>query len=175
MLLGFAALGFGLFTGPVLQNLYLDRHFHLGTFGRGVVVTVTGVGVLVALPFVAKRYDALYRRDPAAGAADDRPVDHAGRGAPPDPVLHAERDALRDRRDPARRAAPQRVHHGGADHPVGGAATDCAVWASRSARSTCSSSARPAARSSPRCSPARSGRAARCCWSASRRRSSAGC
>jgi ABC-type branched-subunit amino acid transport system ATPase component/predicted MFS family arabinose efflux permease len=66
MLFGFAALGFGLFTGPVLQNLYLDRHFHLGTFGRGVVMTVTGFGVLVALPFVAKRYDVLYRRDPAA-------------------------------------------------------------------------------------------------------------
>ena len=65
MSLGFAALGFGLFTGPVLQNLYLDRHFHVGTFGRGVVMTVTGAGVLIALPFVAKRYDALYRRDPA--------------------------------------------------------------------------------------------------------------
>jgi ABC-type branched-subunit amino acid transport system ATPase component/predicted MFS family arabinose efflux permease len=65
MLLGFAALGFGLFTGPVLQNLYLDRHFHLGTFGRGVVMTVTSAGVLIALPFVAKRYDGLYRRDPA--------------------------------------------------------------------------------------------------------------
>jgi ABC-type branched-subunit amino acid transport system ATPase component len=64
MLLGFAALGFGLFTAPVLQNLYLDRHFHLGTFGRGVVMTATSAGVLVALPFVAKRYDALYRRDP---------------------------------------------------------------------------------------------------------------
>jgi len=65
MLVGFAALGFVLITGPVLQNLYLDRHFHLGTFGRGVVMTVTGFGVLVALPFVAKRYDARYRRDPA--------------------------------------------------------------------------------------------------------------
>jgi ABC-type branched-subunit amino acid transport system ATPase component/predicted MFS family arabinose efflux permease len=66
MLLGFAALGFGVITGPVLQNLYLDRHFHLGTFGRGVVMTVTGFGALVVLPFVAKRYDAEYRRDPAA-------------------------------------------------------------------------------------------------------------
>jgi len=66
MLLGLAALGFCLFTGPVLQNLYLDRHFHLGTFGRGVVMTVTGLGVLAALPFLARRYDTLYRRDPAA-------------------------------------------------------------------------------------------------------------
>jgi ABC-type branched-subunit amino acid transport system ATPase component/predicted MFS family arabinose efflux permease len=64
MLLAFAALGFGLFTGPVLQNLYLDRQFGLGSFGRGVVGTVTGAGVLLALPFTAIRYDRLYRRDP---------------------------------------------------------------------------------------------------------------
>ena len=65
VLLAFAAMGFGLFTQPVLQNLYLDRHFHLGSFGRGVVGTVTGAGVLVVLPFAAKRYDALFRQDPA--------------------------------------------------------------------------------------------------------------
>ncbi|HEY4378172.1 MAG TPA: ATP-binding protein, partial [Acidimicrobiales bacterium] len=65
-LAAFAAIGFGLFTGPVLQNLYLDRHYHLGTFGRGVVGSVTGAGVLIALPIVATRYDSLYRRDPAS-------------------------------------------------------------------------------------------------------------
>ena len=54
-----------MFTLPVLQNLYLDRHFDLDTFGRGVVATVTGVGVLLVLPFSSKRYDALYREDPA--------------------------------------------------------------------------------------------------------------
>jgi ABC-type branched-subunit amino acid transport system ATPase component/predicted MFS family arabinose efflux permease len=64
-LVAFAAIGFGLFTGPVLQNLYLDDHFHLGAFGRGVVGSVTGVGVLLVLPFAGKRYDTLYRRDPA--------------------------------------------------------------------------------------------------------------
>ncbi len=64
-LAAFAAIGFGLFTVPVLQNLYLDDRFHLGTFGRGVVGSVTGVGVLVVLPFAGKRYDSLYRRDPA--------------------------------------------------------------------------------------------------------------
>ncbi len=64
MLFAFAALGFGLFTGPVLQNLYLDREFGLGAFGRGLVGTVTGIGVLVVLPFTAIRYDRLYRRDP---------------------------------------------------------------------------------------------------------------
>jgi ABC-type branched-subunit amino acid transport system ATPase component/predicted MFS family arabinose efflux permease len=64
-LTAFAALGFGLFTVPVLQNLYLDDHFHLGSFGRGVVGTVSGVGVLLVLPFAGRRYDELYRRDPA--------------------------------------------------------------------------------------------------------------
>jgi ABC-type branched-subunit amino acid transport system ATPase component/predicted MFS family arabinose efflux permease len=65
MLLGFAAMGFGLFTGPVLQNLYLQDHFGLEAFGRGVVGTANGLGVLAVLPFAAKRYDGLYRRDPA--------------------------------------------------------------------------------------------------------------
>jgi ABC-type branched-subunit amino acid transport system ATPase component len=64
-LVALAAIGFGLFTGPVLQNLYLDDHFHLGSFGRGVVGSVTGVGVLVVLPFAGRRYDQLYRSDPA--------------------------------------------------------------------------------------------------------------
>ena len=41
MVLAFAALGFGLFTGPVLQNLYLEDHFGLESFGRGVVGTAT--------------------------------------------------------------------------------------------------------------------------------------
>jgi len=65
VLAAFAAIGFALFTGPVLQNLYLDDHFHLGTFGRGVVGSVMGVGVLAVLPFAGKRYDTLYRADPA--------------------------------------------------------------------------------------------------------------
>ena len=64
MVLAFAALGFGLFTGPVLQNLYLEDHFGLESFGRGVVGTANGIGVLLVLPFAARRYDALFRRDP---------------------------------------------------------------------------------------------------------------
>ena len=65
MLMAFAAMGFGLFTGPVLQNLYLERRFGLEAFGRGVIGTVNGLGVLLVLPFAAKRYDGLFRRDPA--------------------------------------------------------------------------------------------------------------
>ncbi len=47
MLLAFAAMGFGLFTGPVLQNLYLEDHFGLEAFGRGVIGTINGIGVLL--------------------------------------------------------------------------------------------------------------------------------
>jgi ABC-type branched-subunit amino acid transport system ATPase component/predicted MFS family arabinose efflux permease len=65
MMVAFAALGFGLFTGPVLQNLYLEEHFGLDAFGRGVVGTANGLGVLLVLPFAARRYDVEFRRDPA--------------------------------------------------------------------------------------------------------------
>jgi ABC-type branched-subunit amino acid transport system ATPase component/predicted MFS family arabinose efflux permease len=65
MLMAFAALGFGLFTAPVLQNLYVEEHFGLEAFGRGVVGTANGLGVLAVLPFAAKRYDARYREDPS--------------------------------------------------------------------------------------------------------------
>jgi len=65
MLAAFAAMGFGLFTGPVLQSLYLEEHFGLESFGRGLVGSTTGVGVLLVLPFAARRYDARFRRDPS--------------------------------------------------------------------------------------------------------------
>jgi ABC-type branched-subunit amino acid transport system ATPase component/predicted MFS family arabinose efflux permease len=60
----FAALGFGLFTVPVMGNLFLEEHYDLGSFGRGAVGTVSGLAVLVVLPFVGRAYDSSYRRDP---------------------------------------------------------------------------------------------------------------
>jgi ABC-type branched-subunit amino acid transport system ATPase component/predicted MFS family arabinose efflux permease len=65
MIMGFAAMGFGLFTGPVLSNLFVEERFGLESFERGVLGTFSGLGLLCVLPFVAKRYDSLYRRDPA--------------------------------------------------------------------------------------------------------------
>ena len=64
-IIAFAAMGFGLFTAPVLANLFLEEEYGLGSFGRGVVATVSGLAVLVTIPFVGKYYDGLYRRDPA--------------------------------------------------------------------------------------------------------------
>ncbi len=64
-ILAFSALGFGLFTIPVLSNLFMENHYHLDAFRRGLVGTIGSVGSLVALPFAGKYYDRLYRRDPA--------------------------------------------------------------------------------------------------------------
>jgi ABC-type branched-subunit amino acid transport system ATPase component/predicted MFS family arabinose efflux permease len=65
VLMAFSAIGFGLFTVPVLGNLYLKQHFHLDAFQRGLIGTIGSVGVLVTLPLVGRYYDRLYRRNPA--------------------------------------------------------------------------------------------------------------
>jgi ABC-type branched-subunit amino acid transport system ATPase component/predicted MFS family arabinose efflux permease len=68
-LMAFAAMGFGLFTAPVLGNLFLKQEFGLNAFRRGLIGTIGSVGVLLALPFVGRYYDRLYRRDPAKALA----------------------------------------------------------------------------------------------------------
>ncbi len=65
VLIAFSAIGFGLFTVPVLGNLYLKERFGLDAFQRGLIGTIGSVGVLVALPLVGRYYDRLYRKDPA--------------------------------------------------------------------------------------------------------------
>jgi ABC-type branched-subunit amino acid transport system ATPase component/predicted MFS family arabinose efflux permease len=64
-IIGFCALGFSLFTGSVLANLWTAERFHAGAFERGVLGTIGGVGVIAVLPFLGPYYDRLYRRDPA--------------------------------------------------------------------------------------------------------------
>lgn len=63
--IAFSAMGFGLFTMPVLSNLFLEEQYGLDSFGRGAVATVGGVAVLCTIPFLGRYYDRLYRRDPA--------------------------------------------------------------------------------------------------------------
>jgi ABC-type branched-subunit amino acid transport system ATPase component/predicted MFS family arabinose efflux permease len=63
--LGFAAIGFGLFTAPVLVNLFLEDRYGLDAAGRGAVASVGGVASLLVLPFVGRYYDRFYRADPA--------------------------------------------------------------------------------------------------------------
>ncbi len=68
-IVGFAALGFALFTGPVLSNLFLQQHYHLDTFYRGLVATIGAAATLAILPFAGKRYDRLYRTNPSKAVA----------------------------------------------------------------------------------------------------------
>ena len=68
-LIAFSAMGFGLFTAPVLGNLFLKQEYGLDAFRRGLIGTIGSLGVLVALPFVGRYYDRLYRRDPSKALA----------------------------------------------------------------------------------------------------------
>jgi ABC-type branched-subunit amino acid transport system ATPase component/predicted MFS family arabinose efflux permease len=65
VLIAFSAIGFGLFTGPVLGNLYLKERYGLDALQRGIIGSIGTAGVLVALPLVGRYYDRLYRKDPA--------------------------------------------------------------------------------------------------------------
>ena len=65
VIVAFAALGFGLFTVPILGALFLEEEYDLGSFGRGVVGPVGGIAAIFVIPFAGKHYDKLYREDPA--------------------------------------------------------------------------------------------------------------
>ena len=67
-IVAFAAMGFGLFTAPVLASLFLEEQYGLGSFGRGAVATVGGVAVLAR---VAVRGPGL-RPDVSAGPGQRR-------------------------------------------------------------------------------------------------------
>ena len=69
VLVGFTAMGFALFTAPVLGNLFLKQQYGLDAFRRGLIGTIASLGVLVALPFVGRHFDTLYRRDPSQALA----------------------------------------------------------------------------------------------------------
>ena len=64
-LVAFSALGFSLFTAPVLGNLFLQQHYHLDVFKRGLVGTAAGIGLIAVLPFAGRYFDRRYHEDPA--------------------------------------------------------------------------------------------------------------
>ena len=64
VMLAFAAIGFGLFTGPVLMNVYVEDRFGLSALERGLLGSFGGLFALVILPFAARGYDRLFRQDP---------------------------------------------------------------------------------------------------------------
>ena len=65
VIVAFAAMGFGLFTAPVLSNMFLEQQYDLDTVGRGLVATIGGLAGLLVIPFVGRYYDLRFRTDPA--------------------------------------------------------------------------------------------------------------
>ena len=118
VMIGFVALGFSLFTGGVLSNLYVEERFGLDTLERGALGTVTGLArrrhhpvrrptIRPALPF-----------EPRQSAATRRLADHAGLHLHPDPVPDALCVVVRRRWDHSGHLAADCVHHGRSDHHV---------------------------------------------------------
>ena len=68
-LAGFVAVGFTLVSVPLFVNLYLEDRFELSAFERAVVTSAPGFIALIVIPLVARRYDALYNRNPAKAIA----------------------------------------------------------------------------------------------------------
>ena len=64
VVVAFSAMGFGLFTAPVLENLFLEDDFGLDAFERGVSGTAGGVFAVVVLIWVGPKFDRLWREDP---------------------------------------------------------------------------------------------------------------
>ena len=65
VIVGFSAMGFGIFTAPFLENFFLRDEFGLDALDRGFAGTAGGVFVMIALVPIGSRFDALYRRDPS--------------------------------------------------------------------------------------------------------------
>ncbi len=66
VVIGFAALGFSLFTVPVLASLYMEDEFGLNAFERGVVTSIGGFVGLLILPWLGRNFDRSYRTDPGS-------------------------------------------------------------------------------------------------------------
>jgi len=64
VVVGFSALGFGLFTAPVLENLWLEDEFGLESFERGAWATAAGIFTLLSLVYVGPKFDRLWRENP---------------------------------------------------------------------------------------------------------------
>ena len=117
--LAFAAIGFGLFTSPILQSLYVEDEFGLDALERGLLGSLGGLFIVAILPFAARGYDARFREDPAKALRLVGflilPVAVVGAH----PVLDAQRAVVRLRRGGAAGAPDDGVHDGLPDPAVG--------------------------------------------------------
>ena len=64
MTIALAAMGFALFPAQAIQSFFLDEEFGLDALERGFALAPTGIGLLIVLPFIGKRFDATFRRSP---------------------------------------------------------------------------------------------------------------
>ncbi len=70
VLVAFCALGFGLFSQPALESLYLDDNLHVNdVLERGLILSLSGIFALPFLPLVGRYFDTQYRNDPARALA----------------------------------------------------------------------------------------------------------
>jgi ABC-type branched-subunit amino acid transport system ATPase component/predicted MFS family arabinose efflux permease len=70
VLVAFCALGFGLFSQPALESLYLDDNLHVNdVLERGLILSLSGIFALPFLPIVGRYFDKQYRNDPARALA----------------------------------------------------------------------------------------------------------
>jgi ABC-type branched-subunit amino acid transport system ATPase component/predicted MFS family arabinose efflux permease len=69
LLVGMAALGFGLFAAPLFLNLYFDDELGLSAFERGLVASVVAVPTLITIAVVGRRVDRVFRDSPQSAMA----------------------------------------------------------------------------------------------------------
>jgi ABC-type branched-subunit amino acid transport system ATPase component/predicted MFS family arabinose efflux permease len=70
VLVAFCALGFGLFSIPELESLYLKNTLHVhNLLERGLILSLSGIFALPLLPFVGRYFDRQYRINPAKALA----------------------------------------------------------------------------------------------------------
>jgi ABC-type branched-subunit amino acid transport system ATPase component/predicted MFS family arabinose efflux permease len=70
VLVGFCALGFGLFSIPSMESLYLKNTLHVrDLLERGIILSLSGIAALPILPFVGRYFDRQYRLNPAKALA----------------------------------------------------------------------------------------------------------
>ncbi|WP_420433845.1 MFS transporter [Candidatus Poriferisocius sp.] len=64
MTIALAALGFALFPAGSIESFFLEEEFGLDALERGMATSPTAFGLLLFLPFIGKRFDQTFKRDP---------------------------------------------------------------------------------------------------------------
>ncbi len=64
MTIALAAIGFALFPAQSIQSFFLDEHFGLTAWERGLATAPAAAMLIMFLPIVGRRFDAAFRTDP---------------------------------------------------------------------------------------------------------------